>query len=171
MTDVRILGRSAILAAALGAAVFGHEAASAPAGGAPEPEVVIENTWADPVRCNLGRARRVALDALVRDYRSLRGHCVAVRGYWRGSGLFLNPRDARARDSLYARNLAASRIGLYGRREIMDSNYAESRLEVTAVGNVGSCETLGDGTVMVMGYCHSFVEGPYIALAELYLEH
>lgn len=133
-------------------------------------ELIIGNTWANPARCNLGRARRVALDMLIRDYRSLRGHCIAVRGYWQGSGLFLNARDARANGSLYARQLAASRIGLYGRREIMDSNYARSRLAVTAVGNVGSCETLGDGTVMVMGYCHSLLEGPYLALADMYLE-
>jgi hypothetical protein len=100
----------------------------------------------------------------------MRGRCVAVRGYWWRVGLFHSARDSRAGDALYAVRVAPSRLGLYGRREIMDSPYALARLEVTAVGTLGSCETLGDHTVTVLGYCHSNAEGPYLALAEVYLE-
>jgi hypothetical protein len=156
-----------IVATALGAAAFGSGGASAQM---PGDEVFILSVAANPARCNLGRARRVALVALVRDYRSLRGRCVAVRGFWLGSGLFRRARDADGSDAFYSRSVAPHRIGLYGRREIMDLTYSGARLEVTAVGTLGSCETLGDPGVTVLGYCHSVLEGPYLALAEMYLE-
>ena len=166
------LARSLIMAAALIAASLGKTGALAQTPSPPPPgdEVLILNVHSDPARCDLGRALRIALDRLIRDYRALQDRCVAVRGYWRGPALFLHPGDGSREGAYHADTWAANRIGLYGRPEIMESTYARSLFEVTAVGVLGSCETLGDHSVMVMGYCHSNAQGPYLALAEMYLE-
>lgn len=168
MADLLALRPRSILAAGLVGLCLGSGQAAAQES-AGFTETWITNIRADPARCNLGRARRVAFAALVRDYRSMRG-CVAVRGYWGGAGLFLHARDAGTPDALYDNSHAGSRIGLYGRREIMDLSFARARLEVTAVGVLGNCASFrGDG-VSVMGYCDGATDSPYLALAEMYLE-
>jgi hypothetical protein len=169
MADFRSLGSSPILVAVLAMSCLANVRASVQET-APFTETWITNIRADPARCNLGRARRVALVALARDYRSMLGRRVAVRGYWGGGALFLHARDANASDALYADRFAGSRIGLYGRREIMDVNYTRSRLEVTAVGMVGDCGRFSGPGVSVMGYCDATLDAPYLALAEMYLE-
>jgi hypothetical protein len=170
MDDRRSRASRPILAAALAWLCLGNNQASAQES-SPFTETWITNIRANPARCNLGRAVRVAFAELVRDYQALSGRCVAVRGYWRDSALFLNARDARASDAVQAERFAGSRIGLYGRRDIMDSNYAPARLEVTAVGVVGNCRRFWDLNVGVAGYCGYTVDAPYLALAEMYLEH
>lgn len=127
------------------------------------------NIRADPTRCNLGNARRVAFDTLFRDRRFLHG-CVAVRGVWGPAGLYRNAGDARAATGANGPYMSVRRIGLYGPRRILDLSYARARLEVTAVGTVGDCATWTEMRVNVLGYCHAENEGPYIALAEMYLE-
>jgi hypothetical protein len=153
---------------AIAAASASADIVQAPAA-APFDEVYITNIRADPTHCNIGRARRVAFDTVVRDYRSLDGHCVAVRGTWWQFALYRRLADARA-SARDASDFSGHRIGLYGPREIMDQNYARARVEVTAVGNVGKCEHWVEAGVSIMGYCHSVNAGPYIALAEMYFE-
>jgi hypothetical protein len=111
----------------------------------------------------------MTFDTVVRDYRSLDGLCVAVRGIWRYA-LYRSAADARASETPGAHNLTTRRIGLYGPRQILDLNSARARLEVTAVGAVGKCEHWVEARVSIMGYCHSVNAGPYIALAEMYFE-
>jgi len=148
-------------------AISGSAAAAQTRG--PFDEVYVTNIRADPARCNLGRARRVAFDALLRNHQSPHS-CVAVRGVWGPGGLYRNAADARAAAGADVADVPVSRIGLYGRREIMDLSYARTRVEITAVGTVGDCATWTEMQVNVTGFCGSFLEGPYIALAEMYLE-
>lgn len=144
-------------------------APAAPAGLAQEPtgEAWIVTIAADPARCHLGRARRMTIEALVRDYRAMIGRCVAVGGYWTGSALLARGEDARAGDALYAARFAERRLGTYGRPELMRGRPRRGGRPVIAVGRVASCEDLAARADMVMGYCHSHAEGPVLALASV----
>jgi hypothetical protein len=170
MSDVRTLGIRPTLAAVLALICLGNSQDSGQER-APFTETLISNIRANPARrCNLSMARRVTFAVLARDYQSMVGRCVAVRGFWGGSALFLSARDAGTRDATYIERDAGSRIGLYGTRDLMDSNYARARVEVTAVGMVGNCGRFRGPDVSVAGFCGFTFDAPYLALAEMYLE-
>lgn len=161
---MRMTKRAAALC--LAAALYALEATAGPAQ-EPAEETWIVGIAADPARCHLGRAQRVTIEALVRDYRALAGRCVAVRGYWTGAALLARGEDARAADAHYARRFAARRVGTYGTPALMRGGPRRGGRRVIAIGRVASCEDLAARGAMVMGYCHSHEEGPVLALASV----
>ena len=150
------------------AALWALTAAAGPGAAQPQEapeELFIVSIAADPARCHLGRAQRMTIAAIVRDYRSIQGRCVAVTGYWTGAGLFVRGGDARAADAHYADRFATRRLGVYGESELMRSRPRRGGRPVIAVGTVHSCESLWARGTTVMGYCHSHEAGPILALA------
>lgn len=119
---------------------------------------------ARPENCNLKLATKVDLLTLAKEPQNWAGRCVAVDGYWHFRALFASPRDAR-NYSQSNDELSARRVGIYGTEELL-SSAPRKPAAYTAVGIAGQCETLGEGAIMVMGYCH-YTGGPYIAVAEM----
>ena len=128
-----------------------------------EPEIVM---WVAgrPETCNLAVARRVDFDRFLRTHSSLHGQCVAVSGWWISNVLLRDRPDAGDSRLLLSEEFEGVRVGVYGRPEMMRQAPRRPRRHVL-VGIAGVCDTLGEGAVMVMGYCH-YVNGPYIAVAE-----
>lgn len=120
---------------------------------------------ARPEDCNIGVAKEVTLEALLRRPDDWVGECVAVSGYWYGRALFKSPADARQRNSQSSDELEGYRVGIYGRPEDVEAT-PDRPERFVAVGIANTCERLWDGAMMVMGYCH-YTGGPIIAVAEL----
>jgi len=149
----------------LAAPALAAQAHAPPAG---EGQAFVTGMAADPSRCNLGVARHFALEDVVRDHAALAGQCVAVRGWWLGSGLFLRADDAVSPGALYESGFAPGRIGLYGRAALLRAAPRGRATIATAVGIVSRCEAYhADPGVMVMGYCHNLLAGPILALAQI----
>jgi hypothetical protein len=151
-----------LLALALGAQTA---SADLPKAAEPNDFYVINDVWADKSKCNLGNARRIELSALANEHSALVGKCVAVTGYLSGRALFISKADSRTRYAQSADSLKLRRLGLYGLAKASPDYPVKSR-RYEVVGTVGDCERLGDGTAMVMGYCH-YTNGPYVAVSEL----
>lgn len=128
-------------------------------------EYVLMGISARPDRCNLSLATKVELRAFVSEPQRWTGKCVAVDGYWQHNALFAARRDARKRYAQSNKALSTRRVGIYGTERLLSSAPRTAHLH-TAVGFAGQCETLGEGAIMVMGYCH-YTSGPYIAVAEM----
>lgn len=128
-----------------------------------EPDVVM---WvaARPESCNRALAKRASLESLIKESH-WEGKCVAVDGYWRQRALFATARDARRRSSQWNGRLRGRRVGIYGTDELLASA-PRAGVAYTAIGIAGQCDTLAEGAIMVMGYCH-YTGGPYIAVAEM----
>ncbi|CAA9355687.1 MAG: hypothetical protein AVDCRST_MAG93-7339 [uncultured Chloroflexia bacterium] len=120
---------------------------------------------ANPENCNLGVAKKLALEALAEQPDHWSGKCVAVTGYWYGRALFRTLSDARQRYSQSSDELDGRRVGIYGREEALKAAPKRPK-KFVAVGIANTCERLSQGAVMVMGYCH-YTGGPMIAVAEL----
>lgn len=133
---------------------------------ASQEDVVIFSHTADPEKCNLGNATQTDLLTLATDGKAWEGKCVKVRGYWARNALY-----SRARDTVQVRypamneKLKARRIGLYV-PERLQKEVPEHPRRYTAVGIVGDCTTLGQGVIMVMGYCH-YTRGTYMAVSQM----
>jgi hypothetical protein len=129
-------------------------------------EYVLMSTSARPDACNRALATKVPLAELIQNPEIWSGKCVAVDGFWRYRALFSTARDANRRQSQSGTEVAGQRIGIYGTDALLAS--APHRpAAYLAVGIAGQCETLGDGAIMVMGYCH-YTDGPYLAVAEMH---
>jgi hypothetical protein len=116
-----------------------------------------------PEKCNDRLATKVDLQTLANDPAKWVGKCIAVHGYWRYRALFANPKDTRTRYAESNGALKARRVGIYGTERLLASA-PRSPTHYTAIGIAGQCETLGQGALMVMGYCH-YTDGPYIAVS------
>jgi hypothetical protein len=128
-----------------------------------EPDAVMWGA-ARPEICNLALATRTSLESLINEPQ-WEGKCVAVDGYWRQRALFATASDARRRSSPLGDKLRARRVGIYGTDELLTSAPLTG-VAYTAIGIAGQCDTLTDGAIMVMGYCH-YIGGPYIAVSEM----
>jgi hypothetical protein len=128
-----------------------------------ELEVVM---WiaARPESCNLALATRISLQSLINE-PEWKGKCVAVDGYWRERALFADASDARRKSSQWSGELRARRVGIYGTPKLLKSA-PQTGVAYTAIGIAGQCDTLTEGAIMVMGYCHH-TGGPYIAVSEM----
>lgn len=114
--------------------------------------------------CDLGRAREVELATVIRDYASLRGQCLAVRGWSRGRSIYRSRGEAQAG----ATSAAAKRpmpLGIYGDEAALSALSAEPR-QMVAAGIVGACEVLNQGEASG-GYCHSVIAGGFLILGQL----
>ncbi|HEY0012345.1 MAG TPA: hypothetical protein VGB79_05775 [Allosphingosinicella sp.] len=120
---------------------------------------------ARPERCNLALATRTSLRALIAEPQRWEGKCVAVDGYWRHRALFATARDARRRYAQSSERSSGRRVGIYGTQALLASAPG-TPAAYTAIGIAGQCDTLAEGAMMVMGYCH-YTGGPYIAIAEM----
>lgn len=114
--------------------------------------------------CNLRSARQIELASAIRDYRDLRGRCIAVRGWNRGISLYRSRGEAQARASLATAN-APARMGIYGDDAALAALSSEPR-EVVAAGIVGACEVINQGEG-ASGYCHSVSEGGFLILGQI----
>src|SRR5689334_24428583 len=119
-------------------------------------EVWISNLSANPATCNLRVAKKVSFANIVGDPQSWLGKCVAVEGYWKGRTLFVSKPAASARNA----SALGDQLGLYGRDVLLDAEPKHARA-YTAVGMMGDCKRLWDASVMVLGYCHYRLSGPY----------
>ena len=124
---------------------------------------VILNTWSDPAVCSQSNARTVDTREIARSPDAWTGKCVRVRGWWKAGTIFSDRRSAGRERADNSPSSYRDRIGVYGRDEVMNQS-PDHPVFTTAIGIVGTCEQLGDGTLMVMGYCH-YRGGPYIALS------
>jgi hypothetical protein len=148
------------IAVAVGAAVQENRPAGA------MEEYVLMSTSARPDACNLAMATNMPLAELIQNPEKWSSKCVAVDGFWRYRALFSTARDANRRQSQSGTEVAGRRIGIYGTDALLGS--APHRpAAYLAVDIAGRCETLGDGAIMVMGYCH-YTGGPYLAAAEMH---
>jgi hypothetical protein len=129
------------------------------------PNTIITGLAGNPETCNLGTAAKIDLEELFEHPRPLKGKCVAVRGYWFGRALFATREEARLKYSPSTAKLEGRRLGLYGRDDVI-SPLPERPMPRVAVGTLVLCEDLWEGSLMVMGYCHSN-GGPALAVAEL----
>jgi hypothetical protein len=130
-------------------------------------ETIISNIWIRPGKCNLGTAAKVDLAALAREPASWVGKCVAVSGFWYHRALYLTKEEAR---SAYVASQPERRgpvVGIYTSDEI-SASAPKSPRRFTAVGMAGECGRLWQGSIMVMGYCHYYMDAPYIAVAEMH---
>jgi hypothetical protein len=130
-----------------------------------EDDSVIVWVAARPETCNLKVARRVKVEVFVQNPDDWAGRCIAVSGYRHGRALFKSPSDARRKHSQWSSELDGRKVGIYGRREVLNAA-PEASKRVVAVGIANTCERLSAGAVMVMGYCH-YTGGPIIAIAEM----
>lgn len=130
----------------------------------PGEEFFVTGAWSDPSECNQKVARTVSFNALVADYKTLRGECVQVEGYWKGRALFSSAQLARARRSVMSDHLRSKRVGIYAQWEKVGEPPERPR-RTTFVGRVGDCETQWPGATMVMGYCH-YTGGPILLVSE-----
>lgn len=130
----------------------------------PGEEFFVTGAWSDPSECNQNVARAVSFDTLMADYKTLRGECVQVEGYWKGRALFRSTQPAGARRSVISDHLRSKRIGLYAQWEKVGEP-PERPTRTTFVGRVGDCETQWPGATMVMGYCH-YTGGPILLVSE-----
>lgn len=130
-----------------------------------EPYVVM---WvaARPESCNLAAATTASFEELVTDPERWEGKCVAVGGFWQEQALFAIARDARRGHAQSTNALSGRRVGIYGTEELLASA-PRTPVAYTAVGIAGQCDSLAEGAIMVMGYCH-YTGGPYIAVAEMH---
>lgn len=130
-----------------------------------EPHIVV-SVAAEHGRCNASSATKVRLQAMAREPRRWEGKCVAVDGYWQQRALFSAARDARKRYAQSNNSVSPRRVGIYGTERVLASA-PRTAAAYTAIGIAGRCETLAEGAIMVMGYCH-YTGGPYIAVAEMH---
>ena len=130
-----------------------------------DDEYIINDVWADKSKCNLGNAERIDLAALTAGPSALLGRCVVVNGYLSGRALFLSKADSRTRYAQSTDVLKLRRLGLYGLEKASPAMPTKPGPH-EIVGTVGDCERLGDGAIMVMGYCH-YTSGLYVAVSEL----
>jgi hypothetical protein len=155
----------ALLLAWLAAAANGQDRQPAQ-GDAPESEFAfVLDVFGNREKCNAGNARHVTFERVARGDAALHGKCVAVSGYQASRALFASRRYARVRFAASTEILEGRRIGLYGLSRVLPQN-APRIAFYKVVGIVGSCEELGAGGGMVMGYCH-YTAGPYLAVSEL----
>jgi hypothetical protein len=81
----------------LNLAVFASFQATSPPATEPREDYMISTIWTRPDKCNVARAAKVDLQAVVKNPQKWTGKCVAVTGYWQHRALFANARDARTR--------------------------------------------------------------------------
>lgn len=114
--------------------------------------------------CRIATSQRVALRDLAADPARYAGKCVSVRGYWIGRQLYARTDAIPGRDWVDGHD--PQRIGLY--LSASDDHRAPDEYpeRSVVVGTAGSCESLGAGAAMVMGYCH-YYEGAYVAAAKV----
>lgn len=169
IADIRGVGDGTIMLSSLtlasAVAVTSAFQATPPAATEEEEPYVLMSLAARQEKCNLALATKVDLPGLINEPQKWTGRCIAIDGYWHGRALFASRKDAlrpyaQSNDALNKR-----RVGLYGTKELL-SSAPRAPLAYTAVGIAGECEALGEGAIMVMGYCH-YTGGPYIALAEM----
>lgn len=137
----------------------------APAATEEEEPVVVFTVATRPEKCNLSLATKVDLLTLAMEPQKWTGRCVAVDGFWQHRALFAASRDTHKRYAQSNEALRGRRVGIYGTEELL-SSAPRTPVPYTAIGIVGQCKTLGEGPIMVMGYCH-YTYGPYIAVAEM----
>lgn len=126
-------------------------------------ETWIGNLSTDRSVCNLKVAERVSFAELTQPTASLRQKCIAVDGYWNGKVLFVSEAAAQATSG----QSLGDQIGLYGRDKLLKKAPPKAR-PFTAVGMVGDCKSLWNAAPMVLGYCHYYEAGPFIALSEMH---
>ena len=119
----------------------------------------------DKKACNTRNALGVDLSELASAPRALLGRCVQTRGFLHRRALFLSKADAALRYSESTDKLDGRRVGLYGLERASPTGPPPSGF-YRIVGQAGDCGRLGDGNIMVMGYCH-YTGGPYIAVSEV----
>jgi hypothetical protein len=107
-------------------------------------------------------ATRVKFADLSRNTVHWKGKCIAVDGYWQGLRFLVSKDVAMSSDP----EAPIEQLGLYGREALLRAapKHAQS---YTAVGKIGDCKALWDAASMVLGYCHSYASGPFIALVEM----
>lgn len=133
---------------------------------ASEEDIFIFSHTADPEKCNLGNAVQTDLLTLATDGKAWEGKCVKLQGYWARNALYSRRRDpVQVRYPATNEKLKARRIGLYV-PERFQKDIPEHPRRYTAVGIVGDCATLGEGVIMVMGYCH-YTYGTYLAASQM----
>jgi hypothetical protein len=128
----------------------------------PRDAAWISTILVSPARCNRGIATKVEFTDLVRSPGLWEGKCVAVNGYWKRRTLFVSKTAAEKQDGQSIQD----QLGLYGRDALL-SAAPKHPLSYSAVGVVGDCKHLWDATPMVLGYCHYYAKGPYLALGEM----
>jgi len=131
-----------------------------------EDEYAIVTVSSDPQKCNLALATKVELRTFATEPHEWTGKCLAVDGYWVGRALFASRLDARQRYAQSNDAVSRRRVGIYGTTELL-SSAPRVPAAYTAIGIAGQCKTLGEGAIMVMGYCH-YTGGAYIAVAEMH---
>lgn len=130
----------------------------------PPEDYVVTSIWSKSDLCNRSIATSVELKDLVAKPSIWEGKCVAIDGYWAHRTLFATRRDADKDPARSGGARRQRRVGIYAADTVLTA--APKRPQAfTIVGIAGRCETLGDGAIMVMGYCH-YSGGPYIAVAE-----
>jgi hypothetical protein len=162
-------GLTRFLCVSMACGMLGASALAAAGAEAEEEDVpgdtIIANIWAPEEKCSAD----MAVDARFADVAShperFADQCVRISGLWYGRALF-SDLDAYHRVvsmvGTLPNALADSRIGVYGKDEVM--NRGEKPAFATVLGRVGRCEQWRGQ--MVMGYCH-YTDGPYIALASV----
>lgn len=153
------------MAATILLTLLGALQAGSSAGELPQEKYVISTIWARADTCNLAVAEKVDVRTVASDPQKWVGKCVAVGGYWRYRALFAAATDGLAQDAQAGKESSGRRVGIYGTEKLL-SAAPNKPLAYIAVGIVGLCENLRQGTAMVFGYCH-YTDGPFLAVAEM----